>query len=618
MNNDVACVLGPLDPFFQDWIGWDLEHTQLLVDVRDDITKRIKSRGIGIALIDLPELGKVFDKALSSSFFDWDLYPKTLGSLNKGSPLCRLISIFLDEIDLVTLAPNPDPNRIFFMRTLLYFYKKYRKDCSDETIHQALRSFIKTDMDLPSPVLNWDSDWLDIGLSFRADVSSRICGQTSLHTTGKLLGIVENVSSRIISRFGEVCITDLVPRNGPGAVAEGTRFRDKYQFDTWSEKLEGCFPYGLFANPGLMGSGMNHEPPARVLAVPKTLKSPRIITAEPHSNQYCQQAMLIWMRKHLPSPLLKSIDFSSQEKSRDLVLQASKNGLLASIDLSEASDRLSLRTIEFLFGANESVLRFLHSCRTRWASIENATYFKLKKYAGMGNATTFPVQSIAYAMLCIATVIYVRGWDVSSRTIAAASRSVQVFGDDLIIPSDCVRTLEYLMTDLGLKVNESKTHSEGYFRESCGMDAYGGFDVTPFYLREGRISRLEELPSWVEVSNNAYRKGLWYLADWMRRMIPNKDQRLIPVSSKECFSLRLHSFQDVVAFGVRDRYDKRIHARVYRILVVSTSEKRVERHNEQSLLQYFVEAPSPDQSWSSGWVRRAGTKLSARWASAYG
>jgi hypothetical protein len=54
-----------------------------------------------------------------------------------------------------------------------------------------------------------------------------------------------------------------------------------------------------------------------------------------------------------------------------------------------------------------------------------------------------------------------------------------VFGDDIIVPSECA---EFVIDDLesfGLLVNRTKSFWRGAFRESCGVDAYNGVDVTP-------------------------------------------------------------------------------------------------------------------------------------------
>jgi hypothetical protein len=66
---------------------------------------------------------------------------------------------------------------------------------------------------------------------------------------------------------------------------------------------------------------------------------------------------------------------------------------------------------------------------------------------------------------------------------AEARESLLVYGDDVIVPTayaaDAIEQLE----SFGLKVNRDKSCTNGFFRESCGMDAYKGVDVTPLKLK---------------------------------------------------------------------------------------------------------------------------------------
>jgi thiol-disulfide isomerase/thioredoxin len=610
-------ALEPLGPFFSDWIGVCQELQPLIEEFHKDLFKRANTRGFSIIMIDMPAVGKAFDRSLETGMFPFEeSIPKTLGG-PKG-PLASLIAAVLSCGDerVGALVPNLDPDVVFFMRTMFYFYKKFEKDCDDETIRLALRSFVETDSRIQPPGLCWTADWLDIPDTFREASHGRLVGAEG-RTPSALREVVWRVARLVSTAFPEVDSLSLVPKHGPGAVAEGSKHRDKYLFEDWPQKLDWVFPSDAFASSNLQPCGRNREVPARVLAVPKTLKGPRIITAEPLSYQYCQQAMLTWIRQHVPGFLIPAIDFSSQAKSWPYVLQGSLDNSFATIDLSEASDRLSLLAVEILLGGNESLLRALHSCRSRWCEVTGQGYFILKKYAGMGNATTFPVQTLCYAILAVACVVWENGWKVTKKNILRATSLVQVYGDDIVVPSAVVDILGDLLSDFGLKVNHEKTFLRGPFRESCGLDAYRGCDVTPFYFRTGSPQDRSGYASWVEVTNNAYKKGLWKLSDWMWHQIPKRDRNCIPVSSRERFSLRLHSFQRVDRIQSRHRINKRLQRTEFLIFEEATRQRRVERDSLQSLLQYFVEAPSAETKWSSGWVKSSQVRLRLRWVSMY-
>jgi hypothetical protein len=137
-------------------------------------------------------------------------------------------------------------------------------------------------------------------------------------------------------------------------------------------------------------------------------------------------------------------------------------------------------------------------------------YIRLKKFAPMGSAVTFPVQSIVYACVAVSAILFSTNRKVTSQTIEKAASLVSVFGDDILLPTTALSSLVSLLSYLGLKVNTDKTYGTGQFRESCGIDAFAGVDVTPVYLLnpDTRVP-LAKASSQLEVANNHWRAGLW-------------------------------------------------------------------------------------------------------------
>jgi hypothetical protein len=88
----------------------------------------------------------------------------------------------------------------------------------------------------------------------------------------------------------------------------------------------------------------------------------------------------------------------------------------------------------------------------------------------MGNATTFPVQSLIFWAVCVATL---------ESSGFHQPNEVYVFGDDIIVPAVATPLIMETLAAYGLKVNQRKSFYIGAFRESCGVDAYKGVDVTP-------------------------------------------------------------------------------------------------------------------------------------------
>jgi hypothetical protein len=151
-------------------------------------------------------------------------------------------------------------------------------------------------------------------------------------------------------------------------------------------------------------------------------------------------------------------------------------------------------------------------------------YIPLRKFAAMGSACTFPVQSIVYAFIAIASVITIRGGGVNYRSVDEAVSQVRIFGDDIIVPVEALSVMLEILDYLGLVVNHDKTFGTGKFRESCGVEAYDGTDVSsPYLLSPSSIASPGTVSTFLECSNNYFRKGYWHTAEWLRSMIPQAD-----------------------------------------------------------------------------------------------
>lgn len=613
------------------------------------LLKLVETRGPGIVCIDLPGLGKVFDKTLSSGVFDFSKVPAPLGSQKRGFIFQNLLSDFLFEPHTGQIYKDVDPDFVFLMRTYFYMHKDMIKEPHPDEIQTSVSTFIQGDQSLRTPSLSWCSDDLLDGpsrpdkLSFHDGVrewEGDLFGYRPATCRAALIRLLDRVTALSARMQGVVDPDELCGRHGPGAVADIRTGEDKYTFPNWPRKLGRTFPYEhhaqvnewvSFQNPG---SYSLHEPPARLLAVPKSMKGPRLITSEPTAHQFLQQGLLRWIRDTLPAHLRIAIDFKSQVPSRELALEASRTGSHMTVDLSSASDFLSLWTVERCFRTNPSFLTALHACRTRYV----CNYVKgtnperghviLRKYAGQGNATTFPVQSIVYTLLAITSVMFEehgRHARVTPKTLRHAARKVRVYGDDIIIPSSCGHNLAELLEFLQLKVNWAKTHHKGSFRESCGMDAYRGYDVTPLYMQSPTLQSKAtpgELVSWIDVSNNAYTKGLWSLSNWMVEQIPQKIRADLPILRDTLACLSLVTYTRLRYFG-RTRMNSSLYRSEVRGYTVQTKEVRERRNSYQSLLQYFVERPQcgldflrghePLSNWASGWVVRRRLLLKRRW-----
>lgn len=649
-------ILGPLTALVEECQRWYPELSAALREDVECLASRVDARGFGVLLLDLPELGRSYDKGLSSGFFVHTWTPELKRDGSQPPLFGRLLQA---SFDAGKLRDDLDPGLVFFTRCVLYLYKKVAIECPKAATLKAVEDFIAIDSQLREPTLLWRSPrlgttWENVRhLSFGDGIVEDERKYPSC--LKRIVKVLDQVALLATPKF-ELIAWDIVPKHGPGAVADTKRGMDKYaQLQRWPGKLAEVFPEPYFTDyrgdlachvdtpsgdllrlweqttlasePSIHESGW--EADARLSAVPKTYKGPRLITVEATANQYIQQGVLRWLRKTFPAICSNSIDFKRQDLSGSMAIEASRDGRLATVDLSAASDRLSLWTVERAF-RNPSILEALASCRSSDVEIPKdidplgrGQWVRLKKYAGMGNATTFPVQSYVYWLCCVAAVLYDRGLRATRENVKQVTGDVRVFGDDLIIPATSVPTLAVILDYLQLKVNVSKTHWQGRFRESCGTDAYDGERVTPFYLRHWQLNADSptSLQSWVDARNNAYVLGLWALASWYEERLPKKISVKVPRTDQDLGCLRYHSFLAGTRVQSRRRFNKELHTHEVRALAVATKVERVVRGNELDLLQYFLESPGRTMSqpgqdpilWEPGYQARLQQILTAVW-----
>jgi len=626
---------------------WKRDQTRLLLALRQ--------RGTRFFTVELPAMGKHFDKCLSLGSLTASGLPFQGTEYNDESVIPRLFRVLLKRVfsENGELRSDVDTTAIFLLRSLYYGAKKLRQECPSDAVRQTVKEFFDIEAVNRHPTLEWDGDDIVVDgagsrVSF-ADAqqtpSTTECEQLSLFIeeeqhrprASACLPLLQRVSDWIVgSQFGPIDWAHLRPKHGPGAVSDARVGIDsKYSFPHWPAKLERTFPIQEFgyanlrmwehdhSNRGsLIEATRLHEPPSRLIAVPKTQKGPRLIASEPTCHQWMQQALKRELERMVSRSFLRnSISFASQVPSRIDALESSRTGERATIDLSSASDRLTCWTVERVFRTHGDLLHAFHAVRTRWLINEidkrQPKYTKLRKFAAQGSALTFPVQSIVYAIVAIAGVIHSKQWELSTRSLDRASRLVRVYGDDIIVPVDSCGVVTELLAELGLKVNPSKTFSEGLFRESCGMDAYAGVDVTPAYVLEVcDKTRPESVVSVVQSSNNFYEKRLWEAASYLRSTVPKELRKYIPevAAGSGAFGFSTFGYPDNSHLKVR--VNKNYQRLEYRRLMILSKVKKRTIEGIESLLQWYTENPGPDILWTSGTSSRAKLSLRLSWDSA--
>lgn len=231
-----------------------------------------------------------------------------------------------------------------------------------------------------------------------------------------------------------------------------------------------------------------------VTTVPKDSSKRRTIAKEPAFSMYLQLAIHYWIAKRLR--YVTDVDFSDVSRNRE----SSRIGSMitgryspCTIDLSEASDRLSLDVVQTLLPYDW--LELCLSCRSEYSELPKRSIL-LKKYASMGNGTTFAMQTVIYYALCVYAFELARE--------PFDKKAVYVFGDDIIVPYAVVPHLYRLLDMAGLKVNYEKSFINGPIRETCGREHYKGQDIRPVFYRKDTVDLQEYL---------AFRNQLWLWLD---------------------------------------------------------------------------------------------------------
>lgn len=107
-------------------------------------------------------------------------------------------------------------------------------------------------------------------------------------------------------------------------------------------------------------------------------------------------------------------------------------------------------------------------------------------YAGMGNGTTFAVESLIFSAMAYAVS------DLSEPAHCLDSRTFSVYGDDVILKRAIADKYMRFADYLGFRMNTAKTFTEGPFRESCGADYWAGVNIRPAYVNgESDLNELE-------------------------------------------------------------------------------------------------------------------------------
>ena len=577
----------------------------------ETITTRVEHEGISFLTISLPEFGKTFERALDQG----RVAHTDFVGYSKSGYLPRLLSGFTSLVfnpQCGTLLDAPNVDAIQAVRQITLMFGKVNLPCSDARVEAAISKYIECEKEVRAYE------------STQEHHEYEAFGQTAYMLFG---GVFSNVDRKIYN--GEV-----LPKHGPGSTAERILGNKKFNQFEWTERLERLFHANEYIFPNwryYLGRDSTPLPvtylepgaerPVRVVTVPKTLKTPRIIAIEPTCMQYMQQGILeVLMECFGRDDLLTQlIGFDNQVPNQLLAMKGSHDGSLATLDLSEASDRVSNQLVRKMVAPWLWLAEGLDATRSRKADVPGHGVIRLAKYASMGSALCFPIEAFVFTTMVFMGIQKDLEYPLTRKRIQNEFVGrVRIFGDDIIVPKEHVRSVVATLQDFGLVVNVNKSFWTGKFRESCGKEYFNGEDVTLVRVREmlpTQRKHVREIISTVSLRNNLYEAGLWkaagFLDDLLRRFIP------MPQIKPTSPALGRHSF---LGYDDTQRECPNLQRPLVRAYVVDGKPPSDKLDGYPALLKYFLkrgDEPFADRRHLERAGRPETVNIKLRWVCPY-
>lgn len=474
------------------------------------LQQRFLAEGLSFFTKTLPRFGKAIDRVLSKTLFcsankvslETVDFHKVHGSARPAFLRGLLFPVFDRFGCLRKDAPSKNIAAIRQVCTVLY---KLEMPYEEQSLELKIRSFIETDASLPS-----DSFDLD-------DRSQRVLARSRASIKAALFGFNPMKG---------------LPKHGPGAVASGEKKWQKMDFKIFYRELDQVYKYTdwFFLSQAHLADDLENflnleerdTGVSRVAFVPKDSRGPRMIAMEPTEYMWIQQSikglLYDWVENHT---LTKGfVNFTNQNINRDLALSASQSARICTLDMKDASDRVSLLLVKELF-KDTSLLSALLATRTPDVQLPDFwngdKIHHYKKFAPMGSALCFPVEALCFWALAVGAI---SEW--FSIPLRLAMKRVFVYGDDIITDSEFFDCLQHTFEMFHLKLNQDKCCTGEVFKESCGCDAFMGVDVTPIKVKKQLPSTRHDgqaLVSWVSYANSFFSRGYEKTAFWLRRRV---------------------------------------------------------------------------------------------------
>jgi hypothetical protein len=574
------------------------------------IRRRYEDEGLAFLAITLPKFCSDFQKSLDQGF----VARSSFSGFTRKRGLPTFLSGFLEHVfdrDSGRLLDSPCVHSIRSVRQITLLFGKIEERCSPRRVRAAHAKYIECEQDVRFADATLGSDQAYRLVDFER-ISNMLWG-----------ALFSSIDSRVYKE-------SVLPKHGPGVTAEKLRGNAKYKSLEWTQRLEeGGLPHWEHLIPSesflqrtdsvrILEPG--DERPVRVIDVPKTLKTPRIIAVEPTCVQYMQQGVLEVIVQEIARDYYASnlVGFESQEPNQRLAREGSITGALATLDLSEASDRVSNQHVRLLLSRHKILRDLVDATRSRKADVPGFGVVRLAKFASMGSALCFPFEALVFTTIIFVGIERALKRPLTHRDVKSLVGKVRVYGDDIIVPTDYVTSVIEELEAFGLRVNSDKSYWTGRFRESCGKEFFDGADVSIARCRRTfpeSTQHVSELTSIVSLRNQMfhlnYSEVVRFLDPLIERIIP------FPYGTETSALLVRH---DHYLPCQETRHDLDLHRPLVRGAYVESKLASDQLDDYGALMKWFLkrgDQPFEDRNHLERAGRPVSARIKIRWAPPY-
>lgn len=377
-------------------------------------------------------------------------------------------------------------------------------------------------------------------------------------------------------------------KHGPGSVADSQRGKiHKYSSFAVDSKIRYLYGNDNSAVSSILPFRKTQKALRRtseLVFVPKNITKLRSISMEPTTLQYLQQGCMDSLYNyfdHHPH-LSKILQLKDQSQNKSFAYEGSITNSYATLDLSHASDSVNWNLVLTLFRRVPQLIKWLVCTRSTHTLLPNGDEIPLGKFAPMGSALCFPIESLIFAAIAVLSQRLAKE-EALDRDNCTGIRScydfVSVYGDDIILPTYAASICSKLLRYSGFTLNESKSYLTGPFKESCGGNYFCGYDITAvkfapsFDIAYKRGVSPDAYAALCDYANIAYAQGTYLFRLYCIKLI-------FEAGLKPLFTDNLNSSPAIYSptptnFHLKVRYVKRYQKYQYLYTGVKTVEKDV-------------------------------------------